>query len=86
MPITLSGKGGFGKTFKAVDEYQSQKPLCVIKQFAFGNDNPKIRQKALNLFYEEAKHLETLGKHSQIPELFAYFDIEGSTLSSSAVY
>jgi formylglycine-generating enzyme required for sulfatase activity len=73
----LIGQGGFGKTFKAVDEYQSQKPSCVIKQFAFSNDNPKIRQIALNLFYEEAKHLEKLGKHSQIPELFAYFDIAG---------
>jgi formylglycine-generating enzyme required for sulfatase activity len=73
----LLGQGGFGKTFKAVDEYQSNKPLCVIKQFAFSNNNPKIRQTALNLFYEEAKHLETLGKHAQIPELFAYFDIEG---------
>ena len=73
----LLGQGGFGKTFKAVDEYQSNKPLCVIKQFAFGNDNAKIRQTALDLFYEEAKHLETLGKHAQIPELFAYFDIKG---------
>ncbi len=73
----LLGQGGFGKTFKAVDEYQSRKPLCVIKQFAFSNNNPKIRQTALDLFYDEAKHLESLGKHMQIPELFAYFDIEG---------
>jgi formylglycine-generating enzyme required for sulfatase activity len=73
----LLGQGGFGKTFKAVDEYQSNQPLCVIKQFTFGNDNAKIRQTALDLFYEEAKHLETLGKHAQIPELFAYFDIKG---------
>ncbi|WP_310410803.1 bifunctional serine/threonine-protein kinase/formylglycine-generating enzyme family protein [Chamaesiphon sp. OTE_8_metabat_110] len=73
----LLGQGGFGKTFKAVDEYQSNQPLCVIKQFAFNSDNAKIRQTALDLFYEEAKHLETLGKHAQIPELFAYFDIKG---------
>jgi formylglycine-generating enzyme required for sulfatase activity len=73
----LLGQGGFGKTFRAVDEYQSNKPLCVIKQFTFNTHNPKIRQTALDLFYEEAKHLETLGKHEQIPELFAYFDVEG---------
>jgi formylglycine-generating enzyme required for sulfatase activity len=73
----LLGQGGFGKTFKAVDEYQSNKPLCVIKQFTFSNDNAKIRQTALDLFYEEAKHLEALGNHAQIPELFAYFDIKG---------
>jgi formylglycine-generating enzyme required for sulfatase activity len=73
----LIGQGGFGRTFKAVDEYQSHKPLCVIKQFAFSNTNPKIRQTALNLFYEESKHLESLGKHDRIPKLFDYFDIEG---------
>jgi serine/threonine protein kinase len=73
----LLGQGGFGKTFKAVDEDQPRKPLCVIKQFAFDNDNPKIRQTALDLFYEEARHLESLGKHNQIPELLAYFDVEG---------
>jgi formylglycine-generating enzyme required for sulfatase activity len=73
----LLGQGGFGKTFKAVDEYQSRKPLCVIKQFAFSNNNPQTRQTALDLFYDEAKHLESLGKHAQIPELFAYFDIKG---------
>ena len=73
----LLGQGGFGKTFRAVDEYQSHKPLCAIKQFIFSHDNPKIRQTALDLFYEEAKHLEKLGNHAQIPELFAYFDIKG---------
>jgi formylglycine-generating enzyme required for sulfatase activity len=73
----LLGRGGFGRTFKAVDEYRSHKPLCVIKQFSFDNRDPKIKQTALDLFYEEAKHLETLGKHPQIPELFAYFDLDG---------
>jgi formylglycine-generating enzyme required for sulfatase activity len=75
--LKLLGQGGFGKTFQAVDEYQSHKPLCAVKQFAFGTDNPHIRQTALELFYEEAKHLETLGKHDRIPELLAYFDLEG---------
>jgi formylglycine-generating enzyme required for sulfatase activity len=60
-----------------VDEYQSNKPLCVIKQFSFDNRNPTIGKRALALFDEEAKHLEILGKHAQIPELLAYFDLEG---------
>jgi formylglycine-generating enzyme required for sulfatase activity len=72
----LIGQGGFGKTFKAVDEYQSHKPLCAIKQFTYHNHSPKIRQAALDLFYAEARHLESLGKHPQIPELFDYFDID----------
>ncbi len=75
--IALLGQGGFGKTFKAVDEYQSHKPLCVIKQFTFNDRDPKIQQAALELFYEEAQHLSVLGKHPQIPELFDYFDISG---------
>jgi serine/threonine protein kinase len=73
----LSGQGGFGKTFKAVDEHQPNQPLCVIKQFEFGSNNPQIRETALKLFYDEARHLESLGKHHNIPELLAYFDIEG---------
>ena len=73
----LLGQGGFGKTFKAVDEHQPSQPLCVIKQFEFGSNNPQIRETALKLFYDEARHLESLGKHHNIPELLAYFDIEG---------
>ncbi len=75
--LKLLGQGGFGKTFKAVDEDQPRKPLCAIKQFAFSNNHPATRQIALKLFYEEAQHLEALGKHDQIPELLAYFDVEG---------
>jgi serine/threonine protein kinase len=75
--LSLLGQGGFGKTFKAVDEDQPRQPLCVIKQFAFSNNHPETRQIALKLFYEEAQHLEALGKHDQIPELLAYFDVEG---------
>jgi formylglycine-generating enzyme required for sulfatase activity len=75
--LKLLGQGGFGKTFQAVDEDQPRKPLCVIKQFAFNNNDPTIRQIALKLFYEEARHLEALGTHEQIPELLAYFDVEG---------
>jgi formylglycine-generating enzyme required for sulfatase activity len=75
--LKLLGQGGFGKTFQAVDEDQPRKPLCVIKQFAFNNNDPTIRQIALKLFYEEARHLEALGTHDRIPELLAYFDVEG---------
>jgi serine/threonine protein kinase len=73
----LLGQGGFGKTFKATDEDRPRKPLCVIKQFAYSNTDPQTQQVALQLFYEEARHLETLGSHPQIPELLAYFDVEG---------
>jgi formylglycine-generating enzyme required for sulfatase activity len=73
----LLGQGGFGKTFKAVDEDRPGQPLCVIKQFAYSNSDHQTQQIALNLFYEEAKHLQSLGSHPQIPELLAYFDVDG---------
>lgn len=67
------GQGGFGRTFLAIDEDKPSKPRCVIKQFypqAQGTDNS---QKAAELFAQEAVRLDELGKHPQIPELFAYF-------------
>ncbi|MGC9525259.1 MAG: GUN4 domain-containing protein [Limnospira sp.] len=70
---SILGQGGFGRTFLAIDEDKPSKPLCVIKQFlpqAQGTDNI---EKASQLFYQEAECLEDLGKHPQIPELFAYF-------------
>jgi WD40 repeat protein/tRNA A-37 threonylcarbamoyl transferase component Bud32 len=68
------GQGGFGKTFLAVDEDMPSKPQCVIKQFF----NRAIRDetKAEELFRQEAKQLEQLGKHyPQIPELLAHFEL-----------
>ena len=71
--VKIIGQGGFGRTFKAIDELKPSQPFCVIKQFfpqAQGTQNLK---KAAELFAQEAVRLETLGKHPQIPELFAFF-------------
>lgn len=73
----LIGRGGFGRTFTAIDESQPDRPICAIKQFNFITDNPQLCQTALDLFYAEAQHLKTLGKHPQIPELLDYFDLDG---------
>ncbi|NEP82686.1 MAG: serine/threonine protein kinase, partial [Okeania sp. SIO3B3] len=70
--LEIIGEGGFGRTFKAVDEFQPSKPLCVIKQFFSTVQDAKSIQKATELFEQEAVRLETLGKHPQIPELFAH--------------
>ena len=71
--LEIIGEGGFGRTFKAVDEFNPSKPLCVIKQFFPTAKDSKNIQKATELFEQEAIRLETLGKHPQIPELFAHF-------------
>lgn len=67
------GQGGFGKTFLAIDEYKPSQPQCVIKQF-FPQLQGANAEKAAELFRREAMQLDELGKHSQIPELFAHFE------------
>lgn len=71
--IKLIGQGGFGKTFQAVDEDKPSKPYCVIKQFFPSAQGTATLQKAAELFKEEAIRLDSLGRHPQIPELYAYF-------------
>jgi serine/threonine protein kinase len=68
--LKLIVRGGFGRTFLAVDEYKPSKPRCVIKQFFYQGAGT---QKAAELFEQEAVRLDELGKHPQIPELLAHF-------------
>ncbi|MDJ0693170.1 protein kinase [Mastigocoleus sp. MO_188.B34] len=64
------GEGGFGETYLAVDTSRFNRP-CVVKRLKPQNQSTfKWVQQA---FEKEAKTLEILGKHSQIPELLAYF-------------
>ena len=75
-PLKELGAGAFGKTFLAVDRGQPSQPKCVVKQFIFTSPNPALVQKAKDLFYEEARQLEKLGSHNQIPQLFGYHEQE----------
>lgn len=73
------GRGTFSKTFLAVDEDLPSKPYCVIKQFFPGVLSASVAlkeamTKASELFEREALQLDKLGKHPQIPQLFAYFE------------
>jgi formylglycine-generating enzyme required for sulfatase activity len=74
--LRVIGQGGFGKTFLAQDESKPSQPRCVIKQFAFETINPNASQGtldiAIRLFEQEAKRLDDLGKHPQIPELLSF--------------
>ncbi|MBE9030119.1 protein kinase [filamentous cyanobacterium LEGE 11480] len=84
------GRGGFGKTFLAVDEDRLQ-AKCVIKQFSPQLKGTDAMEKAVRLFEQEAIRLDELGEHPQIPTLLAYFEqdqrlylvqqfVEGKTL------
>jgi serine/threonine protein kinase/very-short-patch-repair endonuclease len=79
--LRVIGQGGFGKTFLAQDESKPSQPRCVIKQFAFKTINPNASQGdldiAVRLFEQEAKRLDDLGKHPQIPELLSFTVHEG---------
>lgn len=82
------GSGRWGKTYLAEDVDQLNTP-CIVKQLtlkALG-----ASPNAVQLFRTEAKQLQTLGHHSQLPDLLAYFQegeylylvhqlIEGKTL------
>lgn len=70
--IKLLGSGGFGRTFLAIDTSKDSQNRCVIKQF-FPKTNVN-RQKASELFSQEAEKLKNVGKIRQIPALFDYFE------------
>ncbi|MDZ7959642.1 MAG: serine/threonine-protein kinase [Aulosira sp. DedQUE10] len=72
-PIRVIGSGGFGKTYLAED-VEKFNELCVIKQFAPQIQGTGALQKATELFEQEARRLQQLGEHPQIPTLLAYFE------------
>lgn len=69
----LSDEGGFGRTYVAKDVDKLDE-LCVVKQLAPKAQGTWAVKKAVELFEEEAKRLQELGKHPQIPTLLAYFE------------
>jgi tetratricopeptide (TPR) repeat protein len=73
-PLKAIGRGGFGKTYLAEDikKFGEQ---CVIKQFAPYSGNNSDTEKTR--FQDEAKQLQRLGEHPQIPTLLAFFTERG---------
>jgi serine/threonine protein kinase len=70
------GRGGFGRTYLAVDERRFGE-LCVLKEFVpNGQGDPVVAQKLHELFQREASILHQLD-HPQIPKFFAVFEEEG---------
>jgi len=67
------GGGGFGRTYLAEDVDKLDE-LCVVKQLAPQVQGSSALQKATELFKQEARRLQHLGEHPQIPILYAYFE------------
>ena len=68
----IIGQGGFGRTFKGVDESDSNLLYCAIKQFCV-EPNSSSKDKANKLFEQEAQRLKVLGEHPNIPALYDNF-------------
>ncbi|HEY9693338.1 MAG TPA: serine/threonine-protein kinase [Oculatellaceae cyanobacterium] len=66
------GRGGFGKTYLAED-IDKLNERCIIKQLIYQGRNQEEVDKIRQLFEQEARQLQQLGEHPQIPALFAYF-------------
>jgi|GEM_PF-741842 len=75
--VAAIGQGGFGRTFRAIDEHKPSYPPCVIKQLYLEHPTTASFPKAVQLFQQEAQRLEQLGNHPQIPALLAYLTQEG---------
>lgn len=69
----LSDEGGFGRTYLSED-IDKLNERCVIKQLAPKFQGSWAQKKAMELFQAEAKRLQELGEHPQIPTLLAYFE------------
>ncbi|NJL02802.1 MAG: protein kinase [Spirulinaceae cyanobacterium SM2_1_0] len=68
------GQGGFGRTFRGLDQHRPGQPVCVIKQFHCTQVPDAAIAKAQSLFAQEAIRLSELGAHPQIPTLLAHFE------------
>ncbi len=74
--IRYISAGGFAHTFEAVDEHRLNTP-CLIKQFIPLQLEDTAREKAINLFEQEAAILKEIGDRPQIPSLLAFLEQEG---------
>ncbi|MFN3927730.1 MAG: protein kinase domain-containing protein [Pseudanabaenaceae cyanobacterium] len=66
--------GGFGRTYLAEDLHLPGKPPCIIKHLKPISSMQEVLDMARDLFEREAKALYRLGKHDQIPSLYAHFE------------
>jgi serine/threonine protein kinase len=71
----MIGKGGFGRTYLAIDTRQFNHP-CVLKEFVPTGDSKFVIQKSYELFRQEAATLYNLA-HPQIPKFYGLLEDDG---------
>ena len=62
-------------TFQGKDIKTATHRPCLIKQLKTDPQNTKLQKEQEERFQQEAKILEKLGKHPQIPDSYAYFSV-----------
>ena len=72
--ISHLGGGAFGQTYLAEDAQLPNKDQCVVKHLKPQRTDEFTLRAARHLFEKEAKVLNHLGKHDQIPRLLAHFE------------
>ncbi|MFB2881311.1 CHASE2 domain-containing protein [Floridanema aerugineum] len=75
--IKILGQGGFGRTYLAKDLQSPEGSICVVKHLMPARRDTKFLEVARRLFQTEARILEVLGQHEQIPALMDYIEKEG---------
>ncbi len=73
------GRGGFAITYTAVDLHEGgENLLCAIKEIAQPQStDPRVLERAQQLFKTEARTLKLLGDHPRIPALIEHFQENG---------
>ncbi|MDS3860198.1 protein kinase [Thermosynechococcaceae cyanobacterium BACA0444] len=82
VPQRLLGQGGFGAAYFARDLDTPRLRECVIKQLVVNTTDPETLAKTQELFEREGEVLENLGTHAQIPDLYAYFELDVANLQT----
>ncbi|MBF2098637.1 MAG: protein kinase [Gloeomargaritaceae cyanobacterium C42_A2020_066] len=71
--LQLLESGGSCRTYLASDTEYPEAARCVIKRLSLSSGDPIAQATARRLFQAEARILDELGSHDQIPRLLAYF-------------
>jgi eukaryotic-like serine/threonine-protein kinase len=67
-------QGGQGKVYFAIDTTASIEKKYILKQFTPNYNDTFFLEVGSRLFKQEAKILQRLGSHSQIPQILDYFE------------
>jgi serine/threonine-protein kinase len=86
FPIECLAQSSLSRVFLAIDRYTPSQSLRIVKQLDVNQISTQTELSELQKRFEaEEKILERLGKHPQIPELFATFEYSQPTFPNGAV-